>query len=530
MARFPRSALACVATLLAAACPASATTLHVTPDGSGDAPTIQAAILAAAEGDTVELAGGVYTEHEILLTSGVTVRSETGEPDGATIDAQGLGPAFLCIDQTVPLRLTGLTITAGQGLPGAENGGGGVHCRASELVIEDCTFTGNTSQFGGGLGIYDCAPLLERCVFTGNSVSSPQWAAGGGLFCRDAAPDLRECSFSSNTAFSVQLPGDGGGVFARSSQLKATDCSFVGNSSGAAGGGLYSYDQDESLLLNCRFEGNTSIAGGGVYLETSLAQAVGCVFVGNTAANGGAIYMSHWSYPTARACTFLDNGAAPNSGGAIDCWHSSPVLEDCVFQNNSASLDGGAFASNGVCQPDLERCRFIGNTAGQNGGALSGYYSTAVDFRECTLVGNAATGSGGGIYYRLSGPLLLDRSIIAFSADGEAVACSESILLALMCTDIHGNAGGDWVGCIADWGGVLRNFSADPRFCNAAAGDVFLRPDSPCLPPNNACRTLVGAQGEGCSGPVSAGRTLESSSWGLIKVKYRDAGSEVVRD
>ena len=50
------------------------------------------------------------------------------------------------------------------------------------------------------------------------------------------------------------------------------------------------------------------------------------------------------------------------------------------------------------------------------------------------------------------------------------------------CCDVHGNAGGDWVGCIADQDGINGNFSADPLCCNDEGGDFTLRSDSPCLP------------------------------------------------
>ena len=47
--------------LIASSLPASATTYLVRPDGTGDYPTIQAAIVAAATGDTVGVEPGTYT-------------------------------------------------------------------------------------------------------------------------------------------------------------------------------------------------------------------------------------------------------------------------------------------------------------------------------------------------------------------------------------------------------------------------------------------------------------------------------------
>ena len=50
----------------------------------------------------------------------------------------------------------------------------------------------------------------------------------------------------------------------------------------------------------------------------------------------------------------------------------------------------------------------------------------------------------------------LQNSVIAFSTEGEAIygdVCDP----ALTCCDVYGNAGGDYVGCIADQLGINGN-------------------------------------------------------------------------
>ena len=63
-----------------------ARTWQVEPDGSGDAPTIAAAIDSSVAGDVIELGCGTYIEWGLLVKSGITIRSETGQPDCVTID------------------------------------------------------------------------------------------------------------------------------------------------------------------------------------------------------------------------------------------------------------------------------------------------------------------------------------------------------------------------------------------------------------------------------------------------------------
>ncbi|MFH1313124.1 MAG: hypothetical protein ABIJ00_07815 [Candidatus Eisenbacteria bacterium] len=79
--------------ILALACSSAAETWYITPDGTGDAPSIQAGIDSAAAGDLVLLADGVYTgtgnRDIVFYTKAVTVRSENGDPDLCIIDCQG---------------------------------------------------------------------------------------------------------------------------------------------------------------------------------------------------------------------------------------------------------------------------------------------------------------------------------------------------------------------------------------------------------------------------------------------------------
>ena len=68
----------------------------------------------------------------------------------------------------------------------------------------------------------------------------------------------------------------------------------------------------------------------------------------------------------------------------------------------------------------------------------------------------------------------------------------------LSCCDIYGNAGGDWVGAIAEQLGINGNICLDPLFCDPTALDLTLHADSPCAAENNPECGLIGAWPEGC--------------------------------
>ncbi len=88
--RWPVAGLAAVAL---SATVAAASTLIIRPDGSGDYPSIQAALNAAANGDLILLADGVFagSSNRNLDPRGkaVTVASQSGDRTACVIDAQG---------------------------------------------------------------------------------------------------------------------------------------------------------------------------------------------------------------------------------------------------------------------------------------------------------------------------------------------------------------------------------------------------------------------------------------------------------
>jgi len=387
-------------------------TWYVQPDGLGDATTIQGGADLASPGDTVLVAGGTYHDcthpdilgvlHCVILPAGVTLRGETGDPAGVTIDAQGQGRVVRIaspIDEP-GTRLEGLTLTHGS-LPGS---GTPVSCGAGLLV------------YGGSESV-----AVSDCVF----------------------------------AFGEAPDGYGGGVYV---------------------------DLGEATFADCLFLENEAHQGGGYYT------------------NGG-----------------------------------SPVLTGCRFVRNAAAIGGGFMG--GGCDATLEWCVFDGNVAGiamtgepgAGGGAVYvfgiGLLQGRATLRNGTLHGNSwvdgGGGGGAGVASAYMAVVTLENTIVAGSPAGAAAYCVAPGAIHASCTDLWGNAGGDWTGCVASQAGTNGNLSWDPLFCASWTGDLRLAAASPCLPGNNDCAVLVGAEGEGCLQPVGVAEPLPPSSWAGAKSKYR---------
>ena len=91
--RYLLGPLALTAALVLSAPAASAAVYVVHADGSGDFPTIQAAILGVETGDTIELTAGLFTgvgNRDLhFVDRSVTLRSQSGDPADVVIDCQG---------------------------------------------------------------------------------------------------------------------------------------------------------------------------------------------------------------------------------------------------------------------------------------------------------------------------------------------------------------------------------------------------------------------------------------------------------
>jgi len=172
-------------------------------------------------------------------------------------------------------------------------------------------------------------------------------------------------------------------------------------------------------------------------------------------------------------------GGLADNGGAVYCDSSSPTIARCVIRENSATQSGGGMYCTGDASPSILQCTFSDNLAGGQGAGIA-----------CT---------GG------SSPDV-DHTIVAFSPAGEAVYCDGGAMVTLRCCDVYGNAGGDWVGCIAGQAGINGNFSTDPLFCDEAGGNFAIAEGSPCARENSGSGCgLIGALGGGCTSTAVAG-------------------------
>ncbi len=200
----------------------------------------------------------------------------------------------------------------------------------------------------------------------------------------------------------LSLTGSGArGIYAAYSTVSLTRVLLSGLGNGSAyGGALESYGS-ALHFTDCRFEGNTGLYGGALYVAwSSTLRDSGSTYTSNSAAgDGGAIYTYAYDTVTLSGVTMTDNVAAGGGGAWLAAWDSGITVEDSTFSGNEAGGNGGALYLYAV-DPDatFSGTRFEANAAGGSGGALELEWYTSVALEDCALVGNTAASWGGAVF------------------------------------------------------------------------------------------------------------------------------------
>ena len=388
-----------------------------------DYSTIQAAIDASVNGDTITVSPGTYVENinfngkDIILTS--SKPADQNVVEATIIDGNAAGSVVTFAgSETSACELRGFTITNGYVTGSYPLGmGGGIYGNSTHATIADCTITGNTADSGGGLVF--CDGSITDCTITGNTAGS-----GGGLvFCNGS---ITNCRISGNTADNF----GGGGLYDCDASI--TNCMISGNTAKIYGGGLGWCD---GPITNCTITGNTAEEFGGG-LSKCDGLIINCTIIGNAAEDyGGGLY---WCDGPITSCTISGNTAEEYGGGLG--WCDGPIT-NCIISGNWANNGGGLYG----------------------GGGDNPYYGA---INNCTVTGNSANNTGGLSGYNGS----ISNSIVWGNSSGQVFDSSIPTY-----------------SCIQDWtGGGEGNISVDPLFADTtstdpAQWDLHLLPGSPCI-------------------------------------------------
>jgi uncharacterized repeat protein (TIGR01451 family) len=436
---------------------AASNTLYVAPGTSCDSlpncySSIQGAVGAATDGDTIKIAAGTYSDvnsldngsqvvylsKSLTLLGGFTTSDwENADPiaNRVIIDPLHLGRGVTVAGSAgaSQVSLNGLTIQNGNGM----GNGGGIAISAStvtltNLVIQDNEGSRTAAGSGGGIYALNSSLTLTNSQILGNSnygdTTHTNNSMGGGIYMENKTAEyhqliLQNNTLQSNTAAAVSgSKGDGGGAYIISNYTEI-DYEWVYY--------LYGEITDNQILDNSA-NGYTGL-GGGLYLTADL-NVTGNTITGNTAREaGGGIYMYEGgkefknnlinnNVTTAATCNWYDCG-----GGGLYIYSNSSLLKvmfNNFIGNTTASHAGGVNIS------DMDGS-FIANTLRGNhadldgGGLVMNHSHPSTRFLSNVVSANSVNsgGKGAGIYVSSGGNhyMAMDNTTIANNTGGAGI-------------------------------------------------------------------------------------------------------------
>ncbi|MBN1795583.1 MAG: right-handed parallel beta-helix repeat-containing protein [Sedimentisphaerales bacterium] len=335
-------------------------TFYVDANGTGDYPTIQAAIDAINDGDEIVLLPGVYTgdgNRDIdFLGKKITVRST--DPNDPNIVASTViegknnrydpHRGFLFnSDESFTSVLSGITIRNFNYLQNGE--GGAILCEGASPWIEKCHIENNAAAYGA-IALIDSNAVISKC-YVHNNYSAGCGSGAAGIFISGGNVLVENSVITQNKARDrygggIGLFGDAPYYHGNIGHLTISNCLIAGNSA-SCGGGVDCRGYSTIAMQSCTIIENKAHYGGGINLETSELEMSNCILYGNVATSGpqANLYGSH-DYTSRLAMRYCDIQHSDKEPGIKVSWNGKYEFEVGNIFTDPCFIDPGHWDPN----------------------------------------------------------------------------------------------------------------------------------------------------------------------------------------
>jgi hypothetical protein len=340
-----------------------------------DYATVQAAVDATIDGDTVVVAPGTYTGvgNRDIDFGGRNITVRSSDPDdpvvvaATIIDCAQLGRGFIFQSgETTDSVIDGLTVVNGF----ATDGAGVYLLNGSGATLRNSVFSDHIAPVSRGIVQVDNFPTDERDLAVVNCEIVDNLGAGLQVrFIRDltvidstlstnTGPGLNMTLYGSDTLAvrGSTIAGNGGsGLIVKGSEIEVFGCTIADN--GETGVILEgNFGGVSAEMSNCSITGNTSASGaGGIRCHSDIPLTIrSCMVTGNTGRTSGGLQIMGFGAFEISTSTFAGNEATEFGGGGIRAFGTDPTtIRNCVLWGNAAPEGQQLLLASGFNNPAI---------------------------------------------------------------------------------------------------------------------------------------------------------------------------------
>ena len=205
----------------------------------------------------------------------------------------------------------------------------------SNVVLNNCTFSQNSAQYGGTINMKGGKLNIKNSLFINNHAD----CYGGAIACDDVEVTISNSRFISNQA----MTDAGGAIYLKNSKLNGNKLELI-NCSAVFGGAITSLASDLNLNNSVSKNNRAKYYGGAIYKMYTSFELLNSKFENNSALNGGAVYAEMVEDFHINSNYFADN-VASSTGGAVFSILSESYYDivdkklNNTFKNNNAQYN-----------------------------------------------------------------------------------------------------------------------------------------------------------------------------------------------
>lgn len=270
-----------------------------------DHTTVQAAVTAAAAGDTIRIGPGVYRE-SIRIDKELTLEGQSAEE---TVFS-GFASTVVHVGEDVTVSISDVTITNGVG------------------------DSGGTAQDGGGIFNQGTLTLTDTLVERNIAPENLSGRGKGGGIRNDGTLTIQFGAIQGNVA-----TGRGGAIYNRG-ELMMHGVTVCGNS---GGDGAAVFNERIMTLTSCALIENIARTDGGAVVTEDRCFLTNCTLSGNKAEDGGAIWIGGTRVPRSQTrlihCTLTDNEVTGRGAGIFNDRNDAVEIDSTIIASNGGGAE-----------------------------------------------------------------------------------------------------------------------------------------------------------------------------------------------